>query len=152
MVKVPMGGDTIRVAPGTEPAWAALDSILAAHNYRVRNPDTASYADRNISGTNVKSLHAYGIALDINWKTNPVKYNPQQPVRFSNAPTQDDRAAEVEAGTADTDMTRKMVDDILAIRTNDGDIVFAWGGRLEVSHRHNAFPDYRSAGRFEVGH
>lgn len=34
-----------------------------------------SYANRNIAGTNTKSLHAYGLAIDINPGANPVAYN-----------------------------------------------------------------------------
>lgn len=34
-----------------------------------------SYANRNIAGTNRKSLHAYGLAIDINPAQNPVTWN-----------------------------------------------------------------------------
>ena len=127
MVKVPIGIDTVIVAKESEEAWSALDAVLTAHGYDVRKADTASYADRNIAGTKLKSLHAYGIAVDINWSTNPVKSNPKSPMRFSDKPTQAGRAADVKAGRADTDMTKAMVDDILSIRTNDGMRVFEWG-------------------------
>lgn len=59
---------------------------------------------RKITGGTGYSLHAYGIALDICWNTNP--YGP----------------------VLKTDMPPAMVDEILAIRTNNGQQVWGWGG------------------------
>ena len=71
MVLIPFGPDRIRVAPPTAPAWEALAGVLRHHGYRIRSVDTDSYNCRNIKGTNNKSLHSFGIALDVNWRTNP---------------------------------------------------------------------------------
>lgn len=127
MTKVPIGGQPLYFANESLEAWRALDTVLSAHKYAVRKKDSGSFNDRFIAGTKLKSLHAYGIAVDINWSTNMVKSNPKTPMRFSDGLTQDARAADVAAGRADTDMTREMVADILVIRTNDGKRVFEWG-------------------------
>lgn len=55
-------------------AVQALASVFQAHGYAVRQADTGGYNCRNIAGAaqGSKSLHAYGLALDINWNTNPI--------------------------------------------------------------------------------
>jgi hypothetical protein len=76
-----------------------------------------------------RSLHAYGIALDVNWNTNPyLDHRGERAPRFSGGATQAERAQDVKLGRADTDMTRAMIDAVLAIRTVGGDRVFGWGG------------------------
>jgi lysozyme family protein/peptidoglycan hydrolase-like protein with peptidoglycan-binding domain len=130
MIRVAFGPDEILVAPPTADAWQALVTVLLAHDYNIRTADTDSYNCRAITGGTDKSLHAYGIALDINWKTNPYKQTPdQRKVRFSDKPTQDLRAQDVKRDLADTDMTSAMIDDALAIRTLNKKRVFEWGGR-----------------------
>ena len=129
MVLIPFGPDKIRVAPPTTPAWEALAAVLQQHDYKIRTADTDSYNCRNIKGSNEKSLHSFGIALDLNWTTNPFKdHIGSRPPRFSDKDTQDGRADDVRLGLADTDMTREMINDILAIRTTSGQQVFEWGG------------------------
>lgn len=129
MELLPFGPDKIRVAPPTGPAWDALATVLAHHGYVIRTTDTDSYNCRNVKGGSDKSLHGYGIALDINWTTNPYKdHAGQRPTLFSIRDTQAGRAEDVRLGKADTDMTRQMIDDVLAIRTNNGKRVFEWGG------------------------
>ena len=98
------GTGKISVRPATVDAWLALNACLVAHGYGTRAGDTGAYNCRPITGGSGYSLHAYGIAGDINWSTNP--YGP----------------------VLHTDMPRAMVDAILAIRTNDGAQVFGWGG------------------------
>lgn len=129
MTRIPFGPDEILVAPPTVDAWRALEAVLKEHQYDIRPSDTDSYNCRNIKGGSGKSLHSYGIALDVNWRTNPYKRTSDgRAVRFSNEATQAERARDVRAGRADTDMTRAMIDDVLAIRTNNGEQVFEWGG------------------------
>lgn len=129
MVKIDFGPDTIRVAPPTVKAWLALEHVLVAHGYDIRIEDTDSYNCRDMKSGKTKSLHAYGIALDINWKTNPyIDHAGQRKPRFSDNAAQSSRAQDVRLGRADTDMTRAMVDDALAIRTVEGKQVFGWGG------------------------
>lgn len=131
------GGVSCLVAPESKETWQALDAVLTAHGYQVRAGDTGTYADRDIAGTSSKSLHAYGVALDLNWDTNPVNYKPKSPVRFSAKATQAERAQDVRNGVADTDMTRQMIDDILAIRTNAGIRPLEWGNwktKIDTMH------------------
>jgi len=129
MVVVPFGPDRIRVAPPTAPAWDALASIFRYHRYDIRTTDTDSYNCRTIKGTTQKSLHSYGIALDINWNTNPFRETPdKRKVRFSDKPTQAERGEDVRLGKADTDMTPDLIADALAIKTTNGKQVLEWGG------------------------
>jgi D-alanyl-D-alanine carboxypeptidase/Bacterial SH3 domain len=129
MVVIPFGPDKIRIAPPTAAAWDALASVLDHHRYDIRTADTDSYNCRNIKGTTLKSLHAYGIALDVNWNSNPFLRTPdKRKVRFSGKATQAERAETVRLGEADTDMTPAMIADVLAIKTRGGKQVFEWGG------------------------
>lgn len=129
MDSIAFGPDRILVAPPTCDAWAALANVLLAHNYDLRTPDTDSYNCREIKGGGGRSLHSYGIALDVNWQTNPFKRTPdKRKVVFSTKATQAERAEEVRRGISDTDMTPAMIDDVLAIKTNSGKRVFEWGG------------------------
>lgn len=132
MVVVPFGPDKIRVAPPSAEAWSALASVLSYHRYEIRTLDTDSYNCRNITGGTEKSLHSFGIALDVNWTTNPyIDHSGKRKPRFSSKLTQTERANDVKASIADTDMTQAMIDDVLAIKTNDGKQVFQWGGNWE---------------------
>lgn len=129
MITVNFGPDRIKVAPITQDAWQALASVLAAHSYDIRTTDTDSYNCRAITGGTGRSLHSFGIALDINWTTNPfIKTPDKRKVRFSDQPTQAERAQDVKRHLADTDMTEAMIVDVLAIKTTGGKGVFEWGG------------------------
>ncbi|MEH6727451.1 MAG: glycosyl hydrolase 108 family protein [Hyphomicrobiales bacterium] len=129
MITVNFGPDRIKVAPITQDAWQALSSVLAAHSYDIRTTDTDSYNCRAITGGTGRSLHSFGIALDINWTTNPfIKTPDKRKVRFSDQPTQAERAQDVKRHLADTDMTEAMIVDVLAIKTSGGKGVFEWGG------------------------
>ncbi|XSG81724.1 MAG: M15 family metallopeptidase [Methyloligella sp. ZOD6] len=129
MVRIAFCEDSVLVASEAKDAFAALAAVLDRHGYTVRPGDTDSYNCRAISGGSGKSLHSFGIALDINWNTNPYRDHPgQRNVRYSDKATQEERAADVRAGLADTDMTRALIADILAIKTVDGGHVFQWGG------------------------
>lgn len=97
-------GARITVRTETVEAFRELDGICKRWNYVLRKSVTGAYNCRRITGGSGYSLHAYGIAADFNWDTNP--YGPKLV----------------------TDMPRGMVDEILAIRTNGGHEVFGWGG------------------------
>ncbi|NNG16594.1 MAG: hypothetical protein HKM89_08945 [Gemmatimonadales bacterium] len=129
MTVIDFGPDRIRVVPATKDAWTALARVMATHDYRIRTTDTDSYNCRAITGGTGKSLHSYGIALDVNWKTNPFKNTPNRVrPRFSSKRTQEGRGADVRDGAVDTDMTERMIEDVRAITTVDGKTVFVWGG------------------------
>jgi hypothetical protein len=87
-------------------AVRALGLVMQAHGYAVRKGDTGAYNCRQITGGSGSSLHSHGIAIDVNWNTNPYRG--------------DNRLV--------TDMPRVMVTAILAIRTSNGKEVWGWGG------------------------
>lgn len=98
------GAGRITVDRRCEPAFRALNACLVAHDYRTRRADTGAYNCRRITGGTGYSLHAYGIAADLNWQTNPYGRNLV------------------------TDMPPAMRAAIKAIRTRNGVRVFGWGG------------------------
>lgn len=99
------GGATVTVDPLIVPALLALNAILVKYDYRATPPDVGAFNCRPITGGSGYSLHAFGIAVDINWQDNP--YGPRLV----------------------TDMPIAMVLEIEALRTGDGWQVWGWGGR-----------------------
>lgn len=98
------GGATITVRPAIIDAVRALDACLRAIDYRATPPDCGAYNCRVITGGSNYSLHAYGIAIDINWQANPYGHR------------------------LITDMPPLLQASIKAIRTNSGVQVWGWGG------------------------
>lgn len=98
------GEGRVTVTPAIIDAVRALNDVLRRHDYRTRAFDTGAYACRLKVSGNGWSPHAYKVALDLNWTTNP--YGPR----------------------LITDMSRAMVDEILALRTNSGAQLWQWGG------------------------
>ena len=86
-------------------AVKALNAVLIDWDYRTRRADTGAYNCRPITGGTNYSLHAYGIAVDLNWNTNPY------------------------GRTLVTDMAIGMIEAIEGIRTAGGVQVWRWGGR-----------------------
>jgi hypothetical protein len=97
-------GFVIVVHRATTEAWKALDSVLKLYGYRPGAPYTGAFSCRKITGGSGYSLHAYGIALDINSQSNPY------------------------GSRLITNMPRAMVEAIEAIKTKNGARVFRWGG------------------------
>ena len=64
-------GARITVDEITVPIWRAVEAIFAKYNYGIRRADTGAYNCRQITGGSGYSLHAYGIAVDVNWQSNP---------------------------------------------------------------------------------
>lgn len=91
-------------------AVQALGRVLEAHNYPVRAADTGAYNCRQITAGRGHSLHSFGIAIDINWNTNPFRSD----------------------NVLVTDMSQAMVTNILRIRTREGQQVWGWGGRYRT--------------------
>ena len=132
MTRTAFGPARVHVAAFTRELWAVLAAVMERHNYSIRPADTWGYNCRAITGGSELSLHAFGIALDVNATTNPYVRTPDgRQVRFSRRRSQRARADDVRAGRADTDMTRKMIADIRAIQTAEGRAVFAWGGDFQ---------------------
>lgn len=98
------GGGAVTVRTTIVAAVRALDDCLRVADYRTRTADTGAYNCRKITGGTGYSLHAYGIAVDLNWQSNP--YGKRLV----------------------TDMPPAMVADIKAIRTRNGKRVWRWGG------------------------
>lgn len=98
------GGGKVTVRTTIIDAVRALDACLVAHDYPTRLADTGAYNCRAITGGTEHSLHAFGIALDLNWNDNP--YGDELV----------------------TDMPGAMVAAITAIRTRSGATVWRWGG------------------------
>ncbi|MGR6962920.1 M15 family metallopeptidase [Geodermatophilus sp. URMC 61] len=116
------------VHPYTVDAWRAMERALSATGYRPRS--VWNYNNRPITGGSAPSLHAYGIATDVDPRCNPYRVTPGgPPVRFSARPTQEQRCADVAAGLADTAFTPDQVAAVEAISTVDGLQAIAWGGR-----------------------
>src|SRR5262249_53630731 len=129
MTVIGFGPRQIRVAPPAADAFQALASVLLSHGYDIRVGDTDSYNCRAIKGGTGRSLHSYGIAVDVNWDTNPFKMtSDNRAVKFSDKTTKEARGEDVKLGHADTDMTPDMIDDVRAISTNNKQQVFRWGG------------------------
>lgn len=113
------GGARVTVAVETTEAWRALDQVMQKYRYDVRSRDTGGYACRNVRVGGPPSLHSFGIACDINWNTNHLRRD----------------------NVLVTDMPRKMIDDIVAIRTQGGAGIFSWGGD---------FRTFKDAHHFEI--
>jgi len=104
-VRIDLHGEgRIYVRPEVVPAFRALDAVLVRHGYRTRRADTGALVCRRITGGTGVSLHGLGIAVDLNWLTNPY------------------------GRRLVTDMSPAMVADIKRIVTVDGVRVFGWGG------------------------
>lgn len=67
-------GARVTVDRLTVPIWRAVEAIFAKYRYTIRRSDTGAYNCRQITGGSGYSLHAYGIAVDVNWQSNP--YGP----------------------------------------------------------------------------
>lgn len=86
-------------------AFAAYAEIAKAHGYKAPGTDTGFYSFRHMRhDPNLPwSVHAWAMALDLNWLQNPA------------------------GNKLVTDIPRAMRDDLLALRTVSGARVFLWG-------------------------
>lgn len=98
-------GVAVTVDTRTVPVWETVDRIMRRHGYFPRSSQTWGYHCRKITGGEGYSLHAFGIAIDVNSLSNP--YGKRLV----------------------TDMPIAMIEEIEAIRTVDGVPVVGWGGR-----------------------
>ena len=105
-VRVPLfGNGTVVVNPVIVPAVYALSACYEEFGYRTRAEDTGAYVCRDKVGQpGHKSIHALKLAIDTNWKSNPF------------------------GRRLITDRPAAMNAAIAAIRTNDGQPVWSWGG------------------------
>lgn len=103
------GGAVVTVDPRTLGAVQAMNKVMTTYGYECTPPDCGAYVCRQITGGTGYSLHAYGIAIDINWTANPYFSYPA-----------------LRAGHCD--MPIGMPEAICAIRTGNGRQVWGWGG------------------------
>ena len=101
------GAGKVVVDAAIVPAVKALDKVLIAYGYLTRAADTGAFNCR-LTASGTWSLHAYGIALDVNWQTNPY-------LRYLRSDMDD---------IGD----HRMPNRICEIRTNNGKQVWNWGG------------------------
>ncbi len=137
MVTVRLLSHRTPVNPLAADAFRALAAALTATGYQARS--TWVYNCRAIRASRPgeqtsASLHAYGLAVDIDPSANPHRRHVQGPIVFSTAATQPERRREVAAARAGTVFTPQQVAAVEAIRTVDGLPVFGWGGRWRSSH------------------
>lgn len=71
-----LGRYPVKVQKPLQNATYALDAVLRATGYRNPTGPTGSYLCRKISGTDLWSLHAYGIAIDLDYSKNPHLHTP----------------------------------------------------------------------------
>ena len=64
-------GAAVRVSSQYADRFAGLMTDLEDAGVKINGNETGGYANRNIAGTNTKSRHAHGEAVDINWNQNP---------------------------------------------------------------------------------
>lgn len=64
-------GAKLRVSSRYADRFAGLVADLEAAGVTISPDESGGYANRNIAGTNVRSRHADGEAIDVNWNQNP---------------------------------------------------------------------------------
>lgn len=110
----PSGRVTLRVHPACRQAFRALAAVMLHYGYEFQEPAGGTLACRLITGGSLSTLHAHGVALDINPSRNRYR------VTFGGGLIQWGRQ---------TDMPPQMVSAIEGIRTGSGQPIFEWGGR-----------------------
>jgi hypothetical protein len=131
MVPLELLGRRTRVNRHARDAFAALARALEATGYRAQS--AGCFVCRKIRNSPNWSLHAYGLAMDVDPACNPHRVGYTQAARFSSAATQSERCADVKGKRADTSFTPEQIAAAEAIRTVDGLRVFTWAGRWRRS-------------------
>ncbi len=108
-------------------AFSALDAIFKRHGYHPKGGQTWGYNCRRITGGTGYSLHAYGIAVDVNSLANP--YGPRLV----------------------TDMPAPMIAEVRALRTKEGVRVLGWGGDYSRNKDAMHFEVVASPGELAAG-
>lgn len=100
-----IGARAIQCHRDAAPAFRALGRIMREHRYVIRSDDTGGYNCRRITGGTSTSSHSQGIAIDVNWLTNPYRVDKLV-----------------------TDMPPEMIAAVHGLQTIGGQRVFRWGG------------------------
>lgn len=110
-----LGAGKIQCHKNSIRVWRAVGRIMWRHRYVIRNGVTGCYNCRPITGGTAPSAHAQGVALDVNWDTNPYRLDKLV-----------------------TDMPLQMVHEIQALKNTAGTSAVRWGGdwdgRPETKH------------------
>lgn len=112
--EIPSERIQLRVHPQARQAFRALAAVMYAYGYRFRERAGGTLSCRVITGGQLSTLHAHGIAGDFNPSLNGYRFT---------------KLGGVIQWGRHTDMPKAMIDDIERIRTADGQPVFNWGGR-----------------------
>lgn len=110
----PSGTVALNFHPAAAEAFHALSTVFQAYNYAFREHAGGSVSCRKITGGTRTSLHAHGVAMDINPSKNAYRKTALRGL--------------IQWGRQ-TDMPKAMINDIEAIKTRSGARVFLWGGR-----------------------
>lgn len=79
-----MAGRSVQLNSSVAPRFVNLVGALQKKGYKIYS--LGGYANRNIAGTSRRSLHSYGLALDINPSSNPVTYGGRGAVKTNLPP------------------------------------------------------------------
>lgn len=109
-----LGRYPVRVQPELEGAVNAMNAALKANGYRDPTGPTGSYNCRMIGGTTKWSLHAYAIAIDIDYGENPYLRGQTIPKGFGTDPR--------------FMLTEAQVDAVEGIRNEWGESLWKWLG------------------------
>ena len=131
MVPLQFLGRRTKVNRLTVDAFRALSQALESTGYRASS--AGCFVCRKIRGSENWSLHAYGLAMDIDPGCNPHRVGYTSSARLSDAASQDARCADVRANRADTNFTPEQIAAAESIRTVDGLRVFTWAGHWRRS-------------------
>ena len=137
MVSIPLLSNPTPVNPVAIEAFTALADALRTtgyHAHRVWVYNCRDIAQVGSGHPPRTSLHAFGLAVDIDPNWNPHHHNVSGPILFSSQPSQEERQRDVATGVAGTAFTPGQVAAVEAIRTVDGLQVFGWGGWWRSSH------------------
>lgn len=131
MAAVLLFGNEILVNPVAADAFTAFAEALRSTGYHAHALHGYDHRDGYPAPA---SLHAYGLAVDVDPQWNPHRPAISGSVVFSARPSQRERQQEVGAGLAGTVLTPQQLAAVEAIRTVDGLQVFRWGGHWRSSH------------------
>ncbi|MDH3260482.1 MAG: M15 family metallopeptidase [Acidimicrobiia bacterium] len=70
---VPFAGSSISVDARAATAFQALGILIQAEYGGTDSTQTGAYNCRKIGGTNTWSAHAWGLAVDVDWRLNPMR-------------------------------------------------------------------------------
>jgi hypothetical protein len=70
-------GVKVTVNKAAAPAFTGFLKDLEDSGYKIDQSQTGGYNLRETTGGNTLSPHAYGLAVDVNWKANPYSKNAQ---------------------------------------------------------------------------